>query len=75
MKTTMEDRVLIRRRSGKGWSVLALITLLMGLFPAMSGGTRASAQGDCQTFSETGKKVCGKFLTYWNKNGGIAQQG
>lgn len=32
-------------------------------------------QGDCQTFSETGKTMCGKFRDYWNKNGGLPQQG
>jgi hypothetical protein len=33
------------------------------------------AQGGCQTFPETGKQVCGRFLEYWQKNGGLAQQG
>ncbi|HKP51363.1 MAG TPA: Hint domain-containing protein [Chloroflexia bacterium] len=33
------------------------------------------AQPGCQTFKETGKTVCGKFLTYWNTHGGLAQQG
>jgi hypothetical protein len=33
------------------------------------------AQPGCQTFKETGKTVCGKFLTYWNTHGGVAQQG
>jgi hypothetical protein len=27
------------------------------------------------TFPETGKTVSGRFLDYWNKNGGLAQQG
>lgn len=31
--------------------------------------------GGCQTFSETGFTVCGKFLEYWKANGGLAQQG
>ena len=35
----------------------------------------AQAQGSCQTFNETGKTVCGKFLTYWQQHGGLAQQG
>ncbi len=34
-----------------------------------------SAADDCQTFSETGFQVCGKFLTYWKTHGGLAQQG
>lgn len=33
------------------------------------------AQGSCQTFPETGKTVCGRFLQYWKENGGLAQQG
>lgn len=34
-----------------------------------------SAQANCQTFPETGKTVCGGFLTYWKTHGGLAQQG
>jgi hypothetical protein len=33
------------------------------------------AQGGCQTFSETGKTVCGRFLQYWQQHGALAQQG
>jgi hypothetical protein len=33
------------------------------------------AQGDCRTFPETGKQVCGRFLEYWDGAGGLAQQG
>jgi hypothetical protein len=33
------------------------------------------AQSGCTTFPETGQKVCGKFLQYWNGHGGLAQQG
>ncbi|HYP40704.1 MAG TPA: hypothetical protein VEX13_10130 [Chloroflexia bacterium] len=36
---------------------------------------QALAQTGCQSFPQTGKTVCGKFLTYWQKNGGLAQQG
>lgn len=32
-------------------------------------------QGNCQTFRETGKTVCGRFLQYWNTHGGLPQQG
>ena len=32
-------------------------------------------QGNCQTFQETGKTVCGRFLEYWLTNGGLAQHG
>jgi hypothetical protein len=41
-------------------------------WPAQTG---ASAQASCQPFPATGKAVCGKFLQYWQKNGGLAQQG
>jgi hypothetical protein len=56
-----------------------LIVLVVGL--AVGSELRpfeypiAAAQPGCQTFSETGKTVCGKFLSYWQKNGGLAQQG
>jgi hypothetical protein len=33
------------------------------------------AQAGCQTFPETGKAVCGRFLEYWQSNGGVAQHG
>jgi|GEM_PF-2755762 len=32
-------------------------------------------QAGCQTFKETGKTVCGRFLQYWQQNGGLPQQG
>ena len=35
----------------------------------------AQAQGGCQSFPQTGKSVCGRFLQYWQQNGGLAQQG
>jgi methionine-rich copper-binding protein CopC/plastocyanin len=34
-----------------------------------------TAAENCTTFEETGKKVCGRFLEYWNTHGGLAQQG
>ncbi|MEO8285080.1 MAG: copper resistance CopC family protein [Chloroflexota bacterium] len=34
-----------------------------------------SAQPSCTTFKETGQTACGKFLTYWNGHGALAQQG
>lgn len=33
------------------------------------------AQQDCRTFTETAKQVCGRFLQYWQQNGGLTQQG
>ncbi|HKP51130.1 MAG TPA: hypothetical protein VJ183_00615 [Chloroflexia bacterium] len=44
--------------------------------PAVSSSAAHTAfQSDCQTFKETGKSVCGKFLNYWTTHGGLAQQG
>lgn len=36
---------------------------------------RAIAAEECVTFSQTGKQLCGRFLEYWQANGGLAQQG
>lgn len=58
----------------------AIPILLAAMMIALAGGFALSgavvqAQGNCQTFKETGKTVCGKFLTYWNEHGGLRQQG
>lgn len=34
-----------------------------------------AAQPNCQTFPETRQTVCGRFLRYWQENGGLRQQG
>ncbi|HEY8598523.1 MAG TPA: hypothetical protein VIL85_08840 [Thermomicrobiales bacterium] len=39
------------------------------------GPQRAVAADECQSFPQTGKQVCGRFLEYWRANGGLAQQG
>lgn len=36
---------------------------------------RLSLTGACETFKETGRTMCGTFLTYWHAHGGLAQQG
>ena len=38
-------------------------------------GQMPSADANARLFPETGHKVGGLFLDYWNKNGGLAQQG
>ena len=54
---------------------LALVLLLL-LFSAGIFDSRTVFGADsCQTFKETGFTVCGKFLTYWQVHGGLAQQG
>ena len=56
--------------------LLLLILLITGLFVAGANATRSLAAEDgCQSFSETGFKLCGKFLDYWNTHGGLTQQG
>ena len=52
--------------------------ILMGVFMTLNWSALSSfAQGtnNCQSFSQTGYQVCGRFLEYWNANGGLAQQG
>jgi hypothetical protein len=43
-------------------------------YPSGAPGQHASTQGP-RKFSETGHSVGGKFLQYWQTNGGLAQQG
>ncbi len=31
----------------------------------------SQGNNSCRTFRETGKTVCGAFLAYWQKNGGL----
>lgn len=55
--------------------VLVLVGVLMGGILQPFQASPGVAQAGCQTFKETGKTVCGRFLEYWQKNGGLAQQG
>jgi phosphate transport system substrate-binding protein len=72
---SLRERIVVpHRQRTKIWSAVGLLALVMGLVPAFSG-SHAYAQPNCQTFSQTKQQVCGKFLDYWNKNGGLAQQG
>ena len=68
-------------------TAVALGTLVIGLtvgywvgghgavLGARSVAAADQATGGCQTFTETGKTVCGAFLDYWRTHGGLAQQG
>ncbi|HEY0069871.1 MAG TPA: kelch repeat-containing protein, partial [Chloroflexia bacterium] len=49
----------------------AVFVLLVALIPSYP----ILAQGSSQTFPETGKTVKGRFLEYWQQNGGLPQQG
>src|SRR5436305_434257 len=55
-----------------------LLRVLLALaLPLMVGAGLSAAQtpAGSRTFTETGKTVKGKFLTYWDGHGGLAQQG
>src|SRR5437868_6120391 len=59
-------------------SILLGAGILVGVLISYGWGaytSSAQTSGGCQTFSQTGHKVCGKFLDYWTKHGGLAQQG
>ena len=48
------------------WSALGSVSLAQTPGPGSS---------NCQTFKQTGHTLCGRFLQYWQQNGGLAQQG
>ncbi len=57
-------------------TVIAVLATLVAISASSLLKTSPSyAQGVCQTFSETGKTVCGRFLQYWQTHDGLAQQG
>lgn len=45
------------------------------IYPGGAPGQVPNNETNSRLFSETGKRVGGLFLGYWNKNGGLAQQG
>src|SRR6476469_3750807 len=51
--------------------VVAMIILASTLGIYVSGANAA----DSRTFPETGRTVAGRFLKYWDANGGLAHQG
>ncbi len=62
------------RKENRRLSWLLLLTLGALLLPALRPPV-ALGQTSSYTFQQTGKTVQGKFLTYWNGHGGVAQQG
>lgn len=44
-------------------------------YPDGAPNQQPNASAGSQVFSETGKRVGGKFLAYWREHGGLAQQG
>jgi hypothetical protein len=55
--------------------VLVATGYILGSTDVLSGVAGPLAQANCQAFPETKQAVCGKFLTYWQTHGGLAQQG
>lgn len=59
----------------RGLLIFATFALVFGLAIGLAGpAAPAYAIGE-RTFPETGKTIRGRFLEYWNQNGGLAQQG
>jgi|GEM_PF-2045993 len=59
-------------------TLVAAAVVLTTLFQPLAHLKSSAAppqQGNCQTFKETGKTVCGRFLEHWQLNGGLPQQG
>ena len=56
---------------------LLMVAMLVGASGALAGLARpqSASAADCLGFPETGHQVCGRFLTYWQEHGGLAQQG
>lgn len=56
-------------KRASSWLLTAIVVL--ALLPAAN----SEAQATSRTFPETGKTVKGRFLSYWNEHGALAQQG
>jgi hypothetical protein len=46
-----------------------------GIPSAVGAQIPAPLTGNCADFPQTGRQACGLFRTYWEANGGLAQQG
>ncbi|MFN8540743.1 MAG: hypothetical protein U0232_25105 [Thermomicrobiales bacterium] len=53
----------------------SLLCVALMLFGVGSLSPPRVAAADCVAFPETGKSVCGRFLAYWEANGGLLRQG
>lgn len=57
------------------YAVVLLIGIAVGSTFQPFSYVTSFGQAGCQTFPQTGKQICGRFLDYWTKNGGLTQQG
>lgn len=53
----------------------ALVALIVAAGTLYGGGGISQAQGNSRTFPQTGNTVNGLFLSYWDANGALPQQG
>jgi hypothetical protein len=56
-------------------SLIGVCGLLVLVGVLFAGRQPTQARWACRYFPETGHLVCGRFLSYWNQQGGLAQQG
>ncbi len=61
----------MRRTRYLSLSLAVILTVVL----SSSYSKSATAQANTRYFTETGHNVSGKFLDYWNKHGGLSQQG
>ena len=54
---------------------IALATMMALAIAPAAGSGFAQPTAACRAFPETNKQICGRFLTYWQNHGEIAQQG
>lgn len=64
---------MIRTKLRAALRTAAILVTVLGLLPTV--GNHAQAQVDARYFPETGQTVQGRFLDYWEQNGGLMQQG
>src|SRR5689334_20852643 len=56
-------------------AILAIWSLIVPLRFLFAPTPVGKTQENCVPFTETQNKLCPPFLDYWNKHGGLAQQG
>jgi hypothetical protein len=70
MKHLMRN-ALLKKLLTRLLTVSVAVTAAVAFSPLLFQATGAQTE-TCRVFPETGRLVCGKFLAFWNKNGGLA---